>query len=158
MASRADFTHEEWDILANAPDAAGLAVLAANPDGAVREREAMLEAWRESAEQPFADNQLVLTLIRNRDAWGEQMRLLASGEEALSSLSADEMRTRALDLCRRAMALLERKATPQDRQSYGRWVIYLMHRVAGAVKSGPLRIDLAEQAVIRELTAVLEAN
>ncbi|BCX05569.1 MAG: hypothetical protein KatS3mg053_3507 [Candidatus Roseilinea sp.] len=156
MASRDDFTDAEWQVLATAPEAVGLAVLAADPVGAVEERTAMFEAWRRSAEQPFADNQLVLTLIRNRDAWGEEMRLRTSREEALSSLPPDETRAWAMDQCRQAMALLEAKGAPEDCESYGRWIVYLAENVAEAVWSGRSRVDPAERAVIDEVAAVLK--
>ena len=156
MASRSDFTNEEWQILETAPEAAGLAVLAADPVGAVKEREAMFDAWRKSTEQPFADNQLVLTLIRNRDPWSEEMRLRTSREEALSILPADQTKAWAIEQCRQAMALLEAKGTPEDRESYGQWVMYLARNVAEAVHSGLSRVDPAEQAVMDAIAAALK--
>ncbi|MCS6848028.1 MAG: hypothetical protein RMN52_09970 [Anaerolineae bacterium] len=156
MASRADFTDAEWQVLATAPEAVGLAVLAADPVGAVEERTAMFEAWRQSAEQPFADNQLVLTLIRNRDTWGEEMRLRTSREEALSSLPADETQAWAIEQCRQAMALLEAKGSPDDRESYRQWVIYLAENVAEAVGGKSGRVDPAERAVIDAVATALD--
>ncbi len=156
MASRDDFTNEEWQVLASAPEAVGLAVLAADPVGAIEERQAMFEAWRKSSDQPFADNQLVLTLIRNRDAWSEEMRLRASGEEALSILPPTETKAWAIEQCRKAIALLEEKGTPEDRESYGRWIIYLAENVAEAARSGIHLVHPAERAVIDEVAATLK--
>lgn len=156
MASRDDFTTAEWQILINAPETVGLAVLAADPAGAIEERTTMFQAWRQSASQPFAENQLVLSLIRSRDAWGEEMRLRASREETLSALPADETKAQAIEQCRQAIALLEKKGTPDDRQSYARWIIYLAEQVAGAVASGGQRVSPEERAVINEAAAALK--
>lgn len=158
MASRDDFTDAEWQVLATAPEAVGLAVLAADPVGAVEERTAMFEAWRQSAAQPFADNQLVLTLIRNRDAWGEEMRLRTAREETLSSLPPDRTKAWAVEQCRQAMALLETKGAPEDRESYGRWIVYLAEHVAEAVQGRGGRVDPAERAVIDEVAAALNVK
>lgn len=62
------------------------------------------------------------------------MRLRAAREEALSSLPPDETEAQAVKQCRQAMALLEVKGAPEDRESYGRWIVYLAERVAEAVQ------------------------
>jgi hypothetical protein len=158
MAGEMDFTKEEWDLLTQAVDAAAMAVLAAQPGGAVAEREATFAAWRESAQQPFAENQLVLSLIRNRDTWGEEMRFRTASEESLSSLSLDQVRAQAVELCKRATEIVMLKASPQEREGYRQWVLYLMQRVAAAVHKGvgqhsqPSKL---EQSVMNDVAAAL---
>jgi hypothetical protein len=162
MTSQDDFTNDEWNLLMKAPDAAATAVMAANPDGAVKEREVFFEAWDKSYEQPFADSQIVLALIRNRDALGEERRLQASYEETLSSVSFDQARAVAIDMCQKAVVLLKQKATPQEIEDYKRWVMYLCERVAEAVKQGGFlrlgghKISDKEQAILDEVSAALQ--
>ena len=158
MAGRNDFTKDEWKLLTDAVDAAAVAVLAAQPGDAVAEREATFAAWRESAEQPFADNQLVLSLVRNRDTWGEEMRFRTADEESLSGIPLDAARARAVDLCRRAAAVVALKASPQEHAGYRQWVLYLMHRVADAVHtggSGGGLVSAREQSVMDDVAAAL---
>jgi hypothetical protein len=155
MAGRDDFSTIEWTLLNQAADAAGIAVMAAQSSGAVEEREEMFEAWRAATDQPFADNQLVLSLIRNRDALGEEMRLRGSWEESLSSVPADQSRAQAIDLCKQAMALLARKASPEERSGYRQFVLYLAHGVATAHRDGFKQVSQAEQGVLDALAAAL---
>jgi hypothetical protein len=155
MAGRDDFSSAEWKLLNQAVDAASIAVMAAQPGGAVQEREEMLEAWRASADQPFADNQLVLSLIRNRDALGEEMRLRGSREESLSNVSAEQTRAQAVDLCRQAAAVLAAKASPEERDGYREWVLYLAQGVATTHRDAGASVSPAEQAVLDDITAAL---
>jgi hypothetical protein len=155
MAGQSDFTKDEWKLLNEAVDAAAVAVLAAQPGDAVAEREATFAAWRESAQQPFADNQLVLSLVRNRDTWGEEMRFRNASEESLSTIPLDEARARAVDLCKRAAAVVAVKASPQESAGYREWVLYLMHRVADAVHTGGGPASPLEQSVMDDVAAAL---
>lgn len=164
MASQDDFTNEEWNLLMKTPDAAATAVMAANPDGAVKERETFFEAWDQSYEQSFANSQIVLALIRNRDALGEERHLQASYEETLSSVSFDQARAVAIDLCQKAVALLQQKATSQEIEDYKRWVMYLCGRVAEAVKQGGFlrlgghKVSDTEQVILNEISNALQMN
>lgn len=96
MATRNSFTSQEWEILAKTPDAICLAMIAAQAGGAVEERNAFFEAWKISADQSFADNQLVLTLIRERDALGGDIAFEAQRSESFSALEAGATREAAM--------------------------------------------------------------
>lgn len=155
MSGIEDYTNEEWRVLQGAVEAAGLAVIAAQPGAAVRERQAMFEAWRASADMPFADNQLVRSLIRNRDVLGEAMKLQAEWEESLSGMAADQISARAIELCAAAKAILARKATPEERAGYRQWTLHLARQVAGVDSAGGAPVSAAEQAVLDQISAAL---
>jgi hypothetical protein len=161
MASLSDFTQEERKLLRTTPDAASMAVIAANPDGAVKEREAYLQAWDQLDEQPFADGQAVLALIRNRDPLGEEARFQASDTETLSSLSPEQSKAQAISMCQQAMALLKRKASVEEATNYRQLVLYLCRIVAaqktgGFLGIGAERITSSEQAVLDDIAAALQ--
>jgi hypothetical protein len=56
---------------------------------------------------------------------------------------------------RDAVALLERKATPEEVEDYKRFVVTLAERVAAAHKEGGEPVSQAERAAIDEIAAAL---
>lgn len=163
MTSPARFTPDEWQVLLRAPDAVGMAVLIGHPDTKLRERQAFLKAWARSADEPFADSQIVLALIRGRDTIGATWAFWERGEEQLDVLTPETAKFRAFSLCRQAVLLLEGRATPQELSDYKAWVEYLARGVAEAEVDGGFlgfggeRVSEEEQAVLRELHEVLHA-
>lgn len=136
MASRDSFTSKEWDVLATTPDAVCFAMIAAQEGGAVQERQAFFDAWEASGGQPFSDNQLVLTIIRNRDPDGEEIAFESQYTEAFSSMEAGPTREAALAYCRSAGQLLRAKGTTEDFDAYQQWLLYIAEHVASSSKSG----------------------
>lgn len=163
MAGQYDFTKDEWKVLRMAPDAAGIAVMTASPDGAVKEIEAYLEAWERSQAQPFADSQVVLSLIRNRDPIGEEVRFQAADWESFSTTSADQAAARAIELCRQAVTVLAIKASPKEVANYKQFVLYLCYQVASSQSSGGIlgiggqQVTNQEQTVINQIEQALGA-
>lgn len=162
MASRDSFTSKEWDVLANTPDAVCLAMIAAQEGGAVEERNAFFEAWKVSEEQPFSDNQLVLTLIRGRDAAGEDLAFEASTSEGFSSMEAGPTRAAALEYCRSAGQLLRAKGTTDDFDAYHQWLLFIAEFIAQSAKTGGFlgiggkAISDSERDVMNDVTAALK--
>lgn len=162
MATRNDFTSKEWEVLANAPDAVCLAMIAAQAGGAAAERNAFFEAWKISSDQAFADNQLVLTLIRGRDMVGEDIAFEAQREEAYSAMEAGPAREAALTFCRSAGELLRAKGESADFDAYHQWLLFLAHRIAQSSKTGGLlgfggtAITDAERDLMNDITSALK--
>jgi hypothetical protein len=154
MAGLEDFKMDEWKLLLTAPDAAGIAVLAASSDGAVKEVKAYLQAWEAAQAQPFADSQVVLSLIRNRDPLGEETRFQAADWESFSATSGDQAAARATELCQQAVALLTKKATPKEVADYKQFVLYLCQHVASAASSGGIMGIGGKQVTDQEQTAI----
>lgn len=161
MASRDDFSAPEWDTISRAPATASLAVLAAQPGGTIKETEAFFDTWRAASTQPFADNQLVLTLIRERDALGQEMRFFAADSEWFSNVSSADALAAAEKACRDAASLLHAKDATQDLDAFHQFIVYLMQYVASASKSGGERrvsetnITGSEQRAMDAISAAL---
>jgi hypothetical protein len=136
MTSRDDFSTSEWNMISRAPATACLAVLAAQPDGTINEAQAFFDAWEVASSQPFSDNQLVLTIIRERDAQGQELHFLAADSEWFSSVSAADALTAAETTCRDVASLLRAKGAAQDIDPLRQFIVYLMQRVASASKTG----------------------
>jgi hypothetical protein len=162
MASRNDFTSKEWEVLGNTPDAVCMAMIAAQAGGAVAERNAFFEAWKISADQAFANNQLVLTLIRARDALGGDIAFESQRDEAFSSMEAGPTREAALLFCRSAGELLRAKGDAADFDAYHQWMLFLAHRIAQSSKTGGFlgfggtAVSDAERDLMNDLTSALK--
>jgi hypothetical protein len=69
--------------------------------------------------------------------------------------SPEELREHGLQHLRDAVALLERKAAPEEVDGYRRFVVTLAEKVASAHREGGVDVSDAERAAIDEITAAL---
>lgn len=149
-------------MLAQTPDAVCLAMIAACGGSAVKERNAFFEAWKISGDQAFANNQLVLTLIRGRDMVGEDIAFEAQRDEAFSALESSPVRDAALAFCRSAGELLRAKGDASDFDAYQQWLLFLAHRIAASSKTGGFlgfggqAISDAERDLMSDITSALK--
>jgi hypothetical protein len=157
MASRADFSDEEWEVLVRTPLLACWAVIAAAPTGPVgmvTELQAMLEAMSETRRRAPAGS-LVGALsasLRHR---------INQSELRVNELPLEVVRQRAIEAAREASALLVARGAVDELPSYGTWIMDVARQVAAASKeSGGLgadaRVRPAESTLIDELRQALE--
>jgi hypothetical protein len=143
MTGKADFTQEEWELILEAPTSAGLIVVTAQQGGTIRETIAMakayVEARRQHGESELLDEIVAAKPERDRTRYH----------------SAEELKQAGLQHLRDAVALLERKATPQEVDDYRRFVLTLAEKVAAAHREGGEAVSEAERAAIDELSASL---
>jgi hypothetical protein len=69
--------------------------------------------------------------------------------------SPEELKDHGLDQIRDAVAVIETKATPEERDDYGKFVITLANKVAAAHKEGGQTVSPAEAEAIKEITEAL---
>lgn len=144
MTTKADFTPEEWDQIAEGPTSAGLLVSTAQRGGTFREAFSMSKAYTEARKQ-HGDSELLDELVNTKP---EVDRTRHS--------SAEELREATLQRLRDAVALLEQKATPEEVEEYRGFVLALAERVAGAKDEGDGEAGSeAERAAIAEITEAL---
>jgi hypothetical protein len=147
MTGKADFSEEEWDLIAEGPTSAGMIVSTAERGGTFREAFAMAKAYTE-ARKEHGDSALLDELVSSKP---ETDRTRAH--------SAEELRERGLQRIRDAIGLLERKATPEEVEDYRRFVISLANRVAGAkTDKGDQSASDAESTAIAQITEALGAH
>ena len=147
MTGKADFSEEEWDLIAEGPTSAGMIVSTAERGGTFREAFAMAKAYTE-ARKEHGDSALLDELVLSKP---ETDRTRAH--------SAEELRERGLQRIRDAIGLLERKATPEEVEDYRRFVISLANRVAGAkTDKGDQSASDAESTAIAQITEALGAH
>src|SRR5579885_2435444 len=137
MTNRAAFTDEEWDLLREAPEDAGLIVITAQGGGTFRETFALAKAYSEARKQHGA-SELLDQLIEAGPKRGPRPH------------SAEELRSHGLARLRDARSLLEEKATPDEMQGYRAFVVALTERVAAAHKEDGEDVSVGERAAIED--------
>jgi hypothetical protein len=143
MTGKADFTPEEWELVAGGPPAAGLAVATAQRGGTFRESFALAKAYKEARDE-HGESQLLDELVSERPHVKHER-----------AHSAGELKEETLQQLRDAVALLRTKATPEELDDYRSFVLNVANRVAHAHKEEGVDVGPSEQAVIDEISASL---
>jgi hypothetical protein len=154
MSVKDKFTPEEWKGLLKAPMLAAYAVAGAAPgrqEDLVREMAGVAEAVIE-VEHRGAKGSLLGEVINDIVANAEDER-----RGQTEKLSLNEVRARALDVCREVAAALENKVSAEEAYEYKRWVLVVAEKVAAAAKEGGVfgfggeQISGSEVATINEI-------
>jgi hypothetical protein len=148
MATKADFTDEEWTRLARAPIVAGMAISWADPGGpieTIKESSAALRTVLEAAQggghgpfvQEVARDFAEKARHRQHPMAGFKPKGPQAGEEILAEL-------------REVNALLDAKATPEEGEAFRQWLKTAAQRAATAAKEGGFLGFRAERVSERE--------
>jgi hypothetical protein len=160
MATKADFTEQEWAEIRRAPFMAGLAVVAASPSGpfgVVKEMFAVGKTLADVKTQA-APPELVKTLVADLEAGGASAQ---SAPAELQGKSPDQIKSYAIESLQRTTALVDRKAKPDEAQAFKQWLVSVSQRVAEAAREGGFlgfggtQVSDQETNVVKELSASL---
>ncbi|HEX3690303.1 MAG TPA: hypothetical protein VHV28_11415 [Solirubrobacteraceae bacterium] len=150
MTSKADFNAEDWSTVVDGPLYAGLRVIAADRGGTLRESLAMGRVYQDARAKQGA-SPLLDELIKSPPAIDPE-RLKETGGD-LSAVTTEHLR--------KAMAILESKATPADADAYKTFVMTVAQAVAEAHKEGGFlgiggkRVSDAEDQALDEISHAL---
>src|SRR3954464_3879883 len=148
MTSKTDFTEEEWERLGRAPLVAGMAISLADPGGpieAIKESSAALKTLLEAA-QEGNHGEFVHSIAQDVAAKAQKRENPLAGFKPRGRDARDEI----LDELRAVNALLEEKATPEERAEYSEWLKTAAQRAALAAKEGGFMGIGAERVSERE--------
>src|SRR5438552_14272648 len=120
MTTKAAFSPEEWKTVREGPPTAGTIVVTAARGGMFRETIAMSKAYVEARAQ-HGESELLDEIVAAKPHV-DHTRYHSPGE----------LKEHGLGQLRNAAALLESKATPQERDDYQRFVLALAGKVAAA--------------------------
>ena len=143
MTNKAAFSPEEWKVVLEGPPAAGLIVITAAHGGTFRETFAMSKAYAEA---------------RGEHGESELLDEIVSAKPKVDHTryrSPEELREHGLGHLRDAMALLESKATAEERDDYRRFVLALASKVAAAHREHGQSVSPAEAEAIEQITEAL---
>jgi hypothetical protein len=143
MTGKADFTQEEWQLVLEGPSSAGLIVVTAQRGGSFRETIAIAKAYVEARRQ-HGESELLDEIVSAKPE-----------TDHTRYRSAEDLKEHGVQHLRDAIAVLERKATPEEVEDYKRFVVNLAERVANAHREGGQSVTPAEQAAIGEIAAGL---
>jgi hypothetical protein len=135
MATKSDFTPDEWNQLLKAPGWASIVVVAASPSGpfgVVKEMFAAGKLIAETKQQQSGKNALLDALVT--DLMSSEGRRQAQPTEIVGK-SPEEVRRMALDALKQCVALVDRKGGA-DAAALKTWLSTLADRVAVAAKEG----------------------
>jgi hypothetical protein len=143
MTTKAAFAPEEWTVVLEGPPTAGLIVITAAHGGTFRETIAMSKAYAEA---------------RAEHGESELLDEIVSANPKIDHTryhSPEELRDNGLGHLREATALLETKATAEERDDYRHFVLALANKVAEAHREHGQSVSPAETEAIQQITAAL---
>jgi hypothetical protein len=143
MTAKTDFTQEEWQLVLEGPPSAGLIVVTAQRGGMFREMLALGKAYAE-ARQHHGESELLDEIVSAKPE-----------VDHTRYQSLTELKEHGLQHLRDAVALLERKGSPQEVEDYRRFVLNLADKVASAHREGGENVSPAERAAVDEIAASL---
>jgi hypothetical protein len=160
VATKADFTTEEWDKIRKAPFMAGLVVVAASPSGPFGVVKEMFAVGKLLAEVKLhgASNDLVKALVADLETAEARTQ---SAPAELQGKSPDQVKSSALDACREVAAVVGRKTRPEEAQGFTQWLALVGQKVAEAAKEGGFlgfggtRVSDQEVSALKDLAAAL---
>jgi hypothetical protein len=161
MSSKEDFTPDEWDELIKAPMVVSYSVMGAAPSGGiglVKEMKAVADAIFDSGEMAPAGS-LIQTVVN-------EIKTDATNRShgAKETISAGEIKVRALESCRNVARILQSKTTEEEANGYKRWLLSIAKSVAEASKEGGFlffggtRVSDSETAALTEIASALGIN
>src|ERR1700678_2086902 len=133
MTSKAALSTSEWQLVLEGPPSAGLLVIAASHGGTFRETFAMSKAYAEARAQ-HGDSELLDEIVAERPR-----------VERGKVHNPEELRDQELECLRDVSALLEHKATTQERDEYRRFVLTVANKVAAAHREGGRQVSPPEE-------------
>ena len=146
MTTKSDFTTEEWHLILEAPPSVGMIVVTAQRGGTFRESIAIAKAYVE-ARQQHGESELLDDIVAAKPE-----------RDHTHYHSPDELKQSGLNHVRESVALLERKATPDEVDEYRRFIITLSHKVAAAHREHGVEVSEAEQAAIDDIAGALKST
>ena len=144
MTTKAAFSPSEWQLVLEGPPTAGLLVITASRGGMFRETMAMSKAYAE-ARAEHGESELLDEIV------AEKPRMERGGKVH----NPEELRDQSLDCLVDVTALLEHKATAEERDDYRRFVLTVANKVAAAHREGGKQVSPAEEQAIQDIRTAL---
>ncbi len=162
MATKTDFTAEEWTVLRDAPQMVSVAVATTGGSGIFGSLKEALAPVGAIVEALKGDNQLLRAVCDREEAKAafDSIKGLVKSSTDFDTIKTT-LRQAAIDKARAAVAILKQKSTPEDVKAYQDFLLNLGNRVANAAKEGSFlgfggeRVSEPERSLLAELTQSL---
>jgi hypothetical protein len=143
MTTQEAFSPEEWTTVLEGPTSAGLIVVTAARGGSMREMVAISKAYVAARSEHGASELLDAIVAAKPQADHTRYH------------SPEEMKQAGLQHVRDAVAVVERKTTPEELEDYRRFVLNLAQKAAEAHKEHGVRVSTAEAEALSEIAAAV---
>ncbi len=158
MASKADFTAEEWQQIQRAPVMAGLAVVAASPNGPFGVIKEMFAVGKMLAEVKAqgSSNDLVKSLVADLETGARRQ----TAPPELQGKTSDQIKDFAIQSLRGVTEIVAEKAKT-DAPGFNQWLLSIAEKVAAAAKEGGFlglggtQVSQQETQTIKEISVAL---
>jgi hypothetical protein len=163
MATKADFTAEEWEVLRDAPHLVMLSVATAGSSG-------MIGSFKEA----FAPLGAIIEAAKGKDdllrGVCDREELKAAQQSIRTSIKTggdakalrDELQNAAAEKAAAANSILKKKGSPEDLKAFRQLLMDIGERTANAAKEGSFlgfggeRVSEGECAVLKRVSQALE--
>lgn len=153
MTTNDDFTEQEWMRVRRAPMVAGMGISIADPGGPIELTKETLASLK-AASAPPSNEELLTAVARDIASMAEQKQNPLDGFKVEhTSMAANQI----LDELRGVHEILTSKATPEETQAFGRWMVAVAQDAANAAKEGGFmgfhaeRVSDGEQAMLDQV-------
>jgi hypothetical protein len=143
MTAKAAFEPDEWTLVEEGPTSAAMLVITSQRGGTFRETLAMGKEYAE-ARQQHGHSELLDELVAARPH-----------VDHARFHSPEELTQHVVERLREAVAVLQKKAEPQELEDYKTFIVSLSERVAGAHSEGGKPVSEAEQSAIEAIKRAL---
>ena len=157
MTGKADYVDEEWTRLRRAPLVAGLALSIADPGGPIELTHETVATLKAASTPPSRD-ELLIEVSQDLASMINQKQNPLEGFKPDSSALAGKM---VLDEIAGVNVILNAKATPEEAESFRRWLLDVAQAAANAAKEGgfmgfgAVRVSEGEQKMLDQLRSTL---
>jgi hypothetical protein len=153
MTSKQDFTEEEWTRIRRAPLVAGVAISLADPGGPIELAKETVASLR-AATLPPSQEELLAAVALDVQALAQQRQNPMGGFKPSGG-------QQVLEELRGVNELVKAKATPEEAEAFGGWLVAAAQAAADAAKEGGFmgfgaeQVSAGEQRMLDQVRAAL---
>lgn len=158
MTSKDAFTEEEWARVRRAPMVAGMAISIADPGGPIELTKETLASLKAASSPPSSEELLTAVSQDIMSMSKQKQNPMGDFKIEHSSLAA----TQILDELSGVHGIVRAKATPEETEAFGRWIVAVAQDAANAAKEGGFmgfhaeRVSQGEQDMLQRVAATFE--
>ncbi len=158
MAAKTDFSGEEWKQLLQAPGAAGIYIMMADPNfviGSMKEAFAVSSSIISKGKEK--NSELLSTLL----AEFKEREMAKEAQLKFEKKNLESVKKTAFDALKNAAVLLDAKATPEEASEIKSWLYDVSVKAANAAKEGGFlgfggtKVSDKEKAALQEIANIL---
>jgi hypothetical protein len=146
MTAKTDFTEDDWTRVVRAPFVAGLAISLADPGGPIEAAKETTATLKSATNPPSREQLLTEVALELQDMVQHRQNPLKSFHVTKDSSPG----TQVLDELRAVQGIVAGRASAEEAEAYGRWLLATAQAAAQAAKDGGFMGFGAKQVSDRE--------